>query len=103
MKRGQQGWGLLETVIVLAICGLLLSSLGPTLWQFQRLPNWASAQLVVLPELRNAGEWIRLDANKAQSFAAGTGGSYGTFRWLDYATFPATSYEVQYYLSDDTL
>lgn len=77
--------------------------LGTVIWQFQRLPAWASAQLVVFPELRDAVYWIKLDANKAQSFAPGTPPQYGTFRWQDYGTFPPTSYEVKYYLAGNTL
>lgn len=103
MNRGQKGFTLVQVVIVLAIGALLLGGLVGVLWQFQIIPDRASAQLVVVPELRRSANWIKFDANKAQSFAAGTAPEYGTFRWLDYSTFPATSYEVKYYLDGNTL
>ena len=93
---------LVEVAVTLAIFGIVLPVVGGILWQFQTTPSRNSARLPIQQEMRVATTWIRLDANKAQSFEAGTGDTYGTFRWLDFSTFPATRYKVVYTWDEGT-
>ena len=96
-RSGEHGITLLEVVITLALTAVLVPVIGGVLWEFQRIPARTVPRLPISQEMRIATTWIRLDANKAQSFEAGTGDVYGTFRWLDFSTFPATRHKVVYF------
>ena len=91
------GFTLIEIVLTMAVAGLLIPIIAGIVWQFQRIPDSTVARLHIQQEMRVATTWIRMDGNKAQSFEAGTGDVYGTFRWLDFSTFPATRHKVAYF------
>ena len=97
MNGSSRGLTLVELAVSLAISGLILAAVAGALYQFQRTPDRQNQRVVLNQELREATTWIRRDANKAQSFQALTSTTYGTFRWLDYSTFPPTRHEVDYF------
>lgn len=100
---GEKGFTLVEMAASIALGGLILAGISGILWQFQRLPSRSVSRLTVQQEMRTATTWVRLDANKAQSFQAGTSPEYGTFRWLDFSAFPATRREVTYFWEDGVM
>ena len=96
--RQERGFTLIEVVISIALGSLIAASIGGVLLQSLILPGRSIAELVLAQEVRTLTTWLRLDGNKAQSFQLGLDeGDYGSFYWLDYATYPPTRRTVQYY------
>ena len=101
--RGQRGLTLVEMVATLAIAGMFLAGVGVAMAGFRSGPEQSIGEVEIQDQLRTATSIIREDAVKAQSFEPGVEPLYGTFRWLDYQTFPATRYQSRYYWEDGVL
>lgn len=102
--RNQRGFTLIEVVISIALGSLIAASLGGVLLQSLIIPGRSISELVLAQEVRTLTTWLRLDGNKAQSFQLGVDeGDYGSFYWLDYATYPPTRRTVQYFWEEGTV
>ena len=70
--KEEQGFTLVELLIVIAITGLVFSVLGTAIYQIVTVPDEGSDRLTALHELQNVAHWVNLDGQMAQS---ATGGS----------------------------
>ena len=98
-----RGLTLIETILALALTSLVITGGVGLVVTFIVVPDEGVPRLVVEQELRNAATLLRQDGNDAQSFVAEPSPDYGTFRWLDFATFPPTRHSARYFWDDGIL
>lgn len=101
--RGSRGMTLIELIVALALGSLVMTGLGALIIQVIVIPDGGVPRLAVEAELRIATKWVRLDANKAQSFLAQASPAYGTFYWLDFSTYPPTRRSSAYFWDEGVL
>jgi prepilin-type N-terminal cleavage/methylation domain-containing protein len=70
--KGERGYTLIETMMVLIITGFLAVVLGLVVQQVVSVPEKGSVQVNALHSIQNAAHWMALDAQMA---ASATGGS----------------------------
>ena len=69
--KGQQGFTLVELLIVTAIMGVIFSGLGEALHQVVTIPEYGNDRVTALHELQNVAHWVNLDGQMAQSATGG--------------------------------
>ena len=72
MMKEEQGFTLVELLVVVAITGLVFSLLGTAIFQLVTVPDEGNERLTALHELQSVAHWVNLDGQMAQS---ATGGS----------------------------
>ena len=65
MKR-QQGFTLVELLIVIAISGFIFSVLGAAMHHIVTIPEYGNDRVTALHELQNVAHWVNLDGQMAQ-------------------------------------
>ena len=101
--RSQQGVTLVELSASLAIAGILIAGVVAAITGFQSGPRRSIGEVAIRDQLRTATGIIREDTAKAATFQPGSAPRYGSFRWLDYSTFPPVRHHVQYYWEEGVL
>ena len=71
MMKGEQGFTLVELVIVVAITGFIFSVLGAAIHHIVTIPEEGNDRVTALHELQNAAHWVNLDGQMAQSASGG--------------------------------
>jgi prepilin-type N-terminal cleavage/methylation domain-containing protein len=71
MMKGQQGFTLVELLIVTAIMGVIFSGLGEAFHQVVTIPEYGNDRVTALHELQNVAHWVNLDGQMAQSATGG--------------------------------
>jgi prepilin-type N-terminal cleavage/methylation domain-containing protein len=98
----QQGFTLVETLIAVAISGLILSGLVSGFYQMTMGTSTSNARMLAINYTQNAGEWLSRDARNAEDVTLS--GNYPTFTWHDYGyTDDAHKSTVVYYLDGNNL
>jgi len=69
--KGQQGFTLVELLIVTAIMGVIFSGLGEAFHQVVTIPEYGNDRVTALHELQNVAHWVNLDGQMAQSATGG--------------------------------
>lgn len=90
---------LVETVIALAVMGLLIPVITGTLFLMMTVPSRGGSTLETSLEADQAVQVISVDARDAVAFTKGVDPIYGTFPWTDYTVTPSVTYTVSYYYS----
>lgn len=90
---------LIETVIALAVLGLLIPVITGTLFLMMTVPSRGGSILQTSLEADQAVQIVSLDARTALAFTAGVVPDYGTFTWTDYTVVPPVTEFVRYYYS----
>ena len=103
MKRGQIGLSLIEVTAAMAVSAMVLTGVTYAVTELNSGPGQAVTEIALADQVRSATSVIRDDAARAQSYEAGGGGLYGTFRWLDLETFPPERNRVDYTWEDGVL
>ncbi|MBI2860811.1 MAG: hypothetical protein HYX91_04810 [Chloroflexi bacterium] len=96
MRKRQKGFTLLQTVIGLAISGVLGTAIAAAIPMFMQLSPQQANKLGVEADLSFARYWINRDANAAESYTALTAPQYGRFTWRDFTGESTVSYNVTY-------
>ncbi len=99
MRRpsGQQGFTLIEIVIVLAISGILLSVVMAIPASLLSAPIREHAEITAMHDLQELNFWLIQDGNAAISFKSGSSPEYGTFSGYEYATGSSVAIQVRYF------
>ena len=71
MMKGEQGFTLVELLIVTAITGFIFIVLGAAIHHIVTIPEEGNDRVTALHELQNAAHWVNLDGQMAQSASGG--------------------------------
>lgn len=63
----QKGITLVEVLVATAITGLIVGALGTAIHQFITTSERGNQELIALNDVRNAGHWLTLDGQRAES------------------------------------
>jgi len=89
---------MIELVIAIAITGLITGGITMGIFQVIDMNARTSNHMTAVNQVQNAGYWVSLDAQMAQSVnAAGASGFPLTFTWTDWN---GDEYQVDYTLED---
>ncbi len=100
-ERDEGGMTMVETVIALAVMGMLLPLLIGILYLMMTIPLRGSDTLQTSLEADQTVQAVSVDARTAGSFSpSAVSPDYGTFRWTDYTSEPPVVESVRYYYSD---
>jgi prepilin-type N-terminal cleavage/methylation domain-containing protein len=69
--KGEQGFTLVELLIVTAITGFVFSLLGAAIHHIVMVPEYGNDRVTALHELQNVAHWVNLDGQMAQSATGG--------------------------------
>lgn len=94
--KGQGGFTLVETAIVLAIMGIVGAQLVGIFWQFNVLSGRVGADQVTLSDLRNGTNWLFEDGRKSQVLAIRPQPDYFALDWTDFTNPPPSFSSVRY-------
>ena len=103
MLGGIRGFTLIEMTVALAVAGMLMTGVAVAITRFTDPPRQSAGEVALQDELRSAIALVREDAAQAMSFESKPSPQYGSFRWLDFSTFPATRYQSDYYYEENIL
>jgi type II secretory pathway component PulJ len=101
-KGKRDGFGLLEVVIALALCGILGIGITTFAVQTVTLTNRSRAHMQAVQQLENAAYWLSCDVQMAQTVTPGPNGGFPLqLTWTDadqntyQVTFTTTGGQVQ--------
>ena len=84
MKGKQEGYSLIETVISLALCGILGTGITTFAVQTITETNRSSAHMQAIQQLENAGYWLSRDVQMAQTVTPGPSAGFPLqLAWTD--------------------
>lgn len=101
-RRLRSGFTLIETIITLAVVGLIVVPAAAIISQLVVLPGERSDTMALAHNARQAVRWISMDARQASGFSPGADPDYGTFTWTDRISAPVRTYTVRYYYDSGT-
>lgn len=68
----QRGYTMIETVVAIAVFGIIAGICGLALQQIVTVPEKGDSQVDALHEIQNAIHWVSLDAGAAEAAVGGT-------------------------------
>lgn len=71
MMKGEQGFTLVELLVVTAITGFIFGILGAAIHHVVTIPEYGNDRVTALHELQNVAHWVNLDGQMAQSATGG--------------------------------
>ncbi len=71
MMKREQGFTLVELVVVTAITGFIVSVLGVAIHHVVTIPEQGNDRITAMHELQNVAHWVSLDGQMAQSATGG--------------------------------
>ena len=71
MMKREQGFTLVELVVVTAITGFIVSILGVAIHHVVTIPEQGNDRITAMHELQNVAHWVSLDGQMAQSATGG--------------------------------
>ena len=66
MMKGEQGFTLVELLVVTAITGFIFSVLGMASHHIVTIPEYGNERVTALHELQNVAHWVNADGQMAQ-------------------------------------
>jgi prepilin-type N-terminal cleavage/methylation domain-containing protein len=106
MKHNQRGITLIETLVALALVGIVTSLSGSALFQFLTQPQVQAGNIAAAYDVRNAAAWVARDAQMAQTTNLVDGAAPVpslSLGWTDAPMEGGASHTVAYTLSGGTL
>ncbi|MFP3975511.1 MAG: PulJ/GspJ family protein [Chloroflexota bacterium] len=95
MMGNQSGMTLVESLIAIAISGLIASALGTAVFQLVTFSERGTDEMTAVHNIQNAARWVSRDCQEASNATLGDGGEL-------YLTLPGNS-TVNYFLSGTEL
>ncbi len=71
MMRGEQGFTLVELLIVTAITGFVTGVLGMAIHHIVTIPEYGNDRITALHELQNVAHWVSIDGQMSKSASGG--------------------------------
>ena len=71
MMKEEQGFTLVEVLVVTAITGFIFSVLGMAGHHIVTIPEYGNERVTALHELQNVAHWVNIDGQMAQSATGG--------------------------------
>lgn len=84
-RAGQRGMTLLELLVTIGLVGMLSGLAGTSAYQVVRMTARGTDELSAIHDLRNAGQWIVLDGQRAYTLDLVDGAAPATsmtLRWI---------------------
>ena len=69
--KGEQGFTLVELLIVIAITGFITSVLGVAINQIVTIPEFGGEKMTAMHELQNTAHWVSIDGQMSTSASGG--------------------------------
>ena len=70
MKR-EEGFTLIEFMIVIAITGFIVSAVGTAIYHIVTVPEYGNDRITAMHELQNSAHWVSIDGQMAKSASGG--------------------------------
>ena len=70
--KGERGYTLVETLIAIAITGVIVTVLGMAVQQIFSVPEQGNTQVEALHAVQNAAHWVSLDGQTAKQASGGS-------------------------------
>jgi prepilin-type N-terminal cleavage/methylation domain-containing protein len=103
MRRGQDGFTLVELLISLAIGALIVGVLGTFISQTLNLTGAGNDRLLVTDDLRTAGAWLTQDGQMAHLPSSTAVASTLVLSWTDVYSGASVRYQAIYAVSGNQL
>lgn len=103
MRRGQDGFTLVEMLISLAIAGLIIGVLGSFIVQTLNLTASGNDRLLVTDDLRTAGAWLTQDGQMADLGSSTAVASTLVLSWTDVYSGANVGYQSTYAVAGSQL
>ena len=71
MRKEEQGFTLVESLIAVAITGFIVSVLGVAINQIVTIPEYGGERMTAMHELQNAAHWVGIDGQMSASASGG--------------------------------
>ncbi len=71
MIKREQGFTLIEFLIVIAITGFIVSALGMAINQVVTVPEYGNNKITAMHELQNVAHWFGIDGQMSKSASGG--------------------------------
>ena len=71
MRKEEQGFTLVELLIVVAITGFIVSVLGVAINQIVTIPEFGGEKMTAMHELQNSAHWVGIDGQMSTSASGG--------------------------------
>ena len=72
MMKRERGFTLVEMLIGIAISGLIVSTLGTSIYQIVTSTEYGGDKMVAAHELQNAAHWVGIDGQRASAASGGS-------------------------------
>jgi prepilin-type N-terminal cleavage/methylation domain-containing protein len=95
--KGQQGFTLVELLIVISITGLIASFLGSAVYQMFTITEYGNSKMTAIHDLQNISNWLNRDGQTASN---ATGGSQLILTLPDTSTITYTLVGTELQRSD---
>ncbi len=71
--RGERGFGLVELLVATAVAGVILNTIGATIYQLVTATESGSDTVTAVHELETVAHWVGFDGQRAMTATGGSG------------------------------
>jgi len=100
LKGSQEGFTLIETLVVIALLGAIGGVMSMTIITIMNISAQSNDHVIALRQVQNAGHWISRDTEMALTVVTTKPGVFLSIQWDDWG---GSHYEVDYVFEGDKL
>ena len=101
MKFNQKGFTAIEIILAIAIGGIIAGGIATSTLQAINVESQSKEHMVAIQNVQQAGHWINLDAQKADTIVIGEGNGFPLI--MQRTAYDGTFHETTYTISGTTL